>query len=59
MFCWWVAQVLVLVLMVVLGLTLVMHGGGGDGGSGGDDGAFERILLLSLDVTDFTFFMQL
>jgi hypothetical protein len=29
----------------------------GDGGGGG--GAFERILLLWLDITDFTFFMQL
>jgi hypothetical protein len=31
----------------------------GDGGGGGGDGAFERILLLWLDITDFTFFMQL
>jgi hypothetical protein len=49
MFCWVLASVLV--LTVVLAKTFVMGGGGG--------GAFERILLLWLDITDFTFFMQL
>jgi hypothetical protein len=37
----------------------VGDGEGGDGGGGGGDDAFERILLLWLDITDFTFFMQL
>jgi hypothetical protein len=52
MFCWRVA------------LHGVGFNGGvavnvGDWGGGGGDGAFEMILLLWLDITDFTFFMQL